>query len=125
MQYVCFALAMCAPTRSALRARRKCRPAISVRSHGSRNGYLPYWRVRISVTDNGVGIPRENLTGIFNHGFTTKKNGHGFGLHSGALAVKELGGSIYVQSDGAGTGATFTIELPLTSEPVPVPEAQT
>ncbi|MEO6569417.1 MAG: two-component regulator propeller domain-containing protein [Opitutaceae bacterium] len=69
--------------------------------------------VAISVTDNGVGIPAENLTRIFNHGFTTKKEGHGFGLHSGALAAKELGGSLRVSSAGPGLGATFTLELPL------------
>jgi two-component system NtrC family sensor kinase len=69
-------------------------------------------RVRISVTDNGVGIPTENLTRIFNHGFTTRKDGHGFGLHSGALAAKEMGGSLTVHSDGPGQGAAFTLELP-------------
>jgi PAS domain S-box-containing protein len=69
-------------------------------------------RVRISVIDNGVGIPPENLTRIFNHGFTTRKDGHGFGLHSSALAAKEMGGSLTVQSDGPGKGATFTLELP-------------
>jgi hypothetical protein len=58
------------------------------------------------VIDNGVGIPPENLTRIFNHGFTTRKGGHGFGLHSGALAAKEMGGSLTVQSDGPGQGAT-------------------
>jgi PAS domain S-box-containing protein len=69
-------------------------------------------RVRIQVADNGVGIPPENLTRIFNHGFTTKKDGHGFGLHSGANAAKELGGSLVAHSDGQGRGATFTLELP-------------
>jgi sensor histidine kinase regulating citrate/malate metabolism len=49
---------------------------------------------------------------IFNHGFTTRKNGHGFGLHSAALTAKELGGALRVQSDGPGLGATFTLELP-------------
>jgi PAS domain S-box-containing protein len=68
--------------------------------------------VRISVRDNGVGIPPENLRRIFSHGFTTRKDGHGFGLHSGALAAKEMGGSLSVQSEGAGRGATFTLELP-------------
>jgi ligand-binding sensor domain-containing protein/signal transduction histidine kinase len=71
-------------------------------------------RVRIAVTDNGIGIPPENLTRIFGHGFTTKKDGHGFGLHSGALAAKEMGGSLNVISDGSGQGATFTLELPCT-----------
>jgi len=69
-------------------------------------------QVSISVIDNGVGIPAENLTRIFNHGFTTRKAGHGFGLHSGGLAARELGGSLTVQSDGPGQGACFTLEFP-------------
>jgi PAS domain S-box-containing protein len=69
--------------------------------------------VRVWVIDNGVGIPAENLTRIFSHGFTTRKTGHGFGLHSGALAAKELGGALLAHSDGPGCGATFTLELPL------------
>lgn len=70
-------------------------------------------RSRIAVTDNGVGIAPENLTRIFRHGFTTKKNGHGFGLHSGANAAKEMSGRLSVHSAGPGTGATFTLELPV------------
>ena len=73
--------------------------------------------VQVSVSDNGVGIPAENLTRIFNHGFTTKKTGHGFGLHSGALAAKELGGALSVHSDGPGTGATFVLSFP-SAEPI-------
>ena len=69
-------------------------------------------RVRIAVIDNGVGIPPENLTRIFAHGFTTRKAGHGFGLHSGALMAKELGGSLTAQSDGPGRGAVLILELP-------------
>lgn len=69
-------------------------------------------RVRISVTDNGQGIAPENLTKIFLFGFTTKRQGHGFGLHSGALAAKELGGSLSAKSEGVGKGATFVLELP-------------
>jgi C4-dicarboxylate-specific signal transduction histidine kinase len=68
--------------------------------------------VRIVVVDNGVGIPAENLVRIFNHGFTTRKGGHGFGLHSGALVAKELGGTLLARSDGPGCGATFVLELP-------------
>lgn len=68
--------------------------------------------VRMEVADNGTGIAPENLTRIFQHGFTTKKSGHGFGLHSGANAAKEMGGALSVRSDGPGLGATFTLELP-------------
>jgi signal transduction histidine kinase len=50
---------------------------------------------------------------LFEHGFTTKKDGHGFGLHSAALAVRELGGDLQAHSDGIGTGAAFTLQLPL------------
>ena len=70
--------------------------------------------VKISVVDNGIGIPPENLTRIFSHGFTTRKEGHGFGLHSGAIAAHELGGTLVAQSEGIGRGATFTLELPAT-----------
>lgn len=72
-------------------------------------------RIRFLVVDNGIGITSENLTRIFQHGFTTRKSGHGFGLHSGALAAIELGGSLTVQSDGPFTGATFCLELPCQS----------
>jgi signal transduction histidine kinase len=50
---------------------------------------------------------------LFVHGFTTRKKGHGFGLHSCALAAKEMGGAITAHSDGPGKGATFTLELPV------------
>jgi PAS domain S-box-containing protein len=69
--------------------------------------------VAIAVGDNGVGIPAENLTRIFAHGFTTRKDGHGFGLHSGALSARELGGALTADSAGRGAGATFTLRLPL------------
>ena len=68
--------------------------------------------VRITIADNGVGIAPEHLTSIFNHGFTTKKDGHGFGLHSGANAAKEMGGALSAFSDGPGKGAELTLELP-------------
>ncbi|BBP59854.1 ATP-binding protein [Pseudomonas sp. St316] len=67
----------------------------------------------IKVIDNGEGIAPENLTRIFAHGFTTRKDGHGFGLHSCVLAAMEMGGSLEAHSDGPGTGATFTLTLAL------------
>jgi PAS domain S-box-containing protein len=75
-------------------------------------------RVRIVVTDNGIGIPPEQAERIFTYGFTTKKDGHGFGLHASALAAQELGGSLTCHSDGADRGATFTVEFPLRAQPI-------
>jgi two-component system, NtrC family, sensor kinase len=69
-------------------------------------------RLCMEVEDNGMGIPLENMTRIFQHGFTTRRSGHGFGLHSGAIAAHEMGGALSVQSDGPGRGALFTLELP-------------
>lgn len=72
--------------------------------------------VCIQIRDNGVGIEHQNLTKVFTHGFTTRKEGHGFGLHCSALTARELGGSLSVQSDGIGQGTTFTLRLPLKKE---------
>jgi two-component system, NtrC family, sensor kinase len=69
----------------------------------------------VSVIDTGIGILKDNLERIFNHGFTTRTDGHGFGLHSSALAAKTLGGTLQAQSAGPGQGATFTLTLPLRS----------
>jgi two-component system, NtrC family, sensor kinase len=69
--------------------------------------------LRVSVRDEGEGISAQNLTRIFAHGFTTRKSGHGFGLHSCALAARQMGGTLTAHSDGPGRGATFTLELPI------------
>lgn len=68
--------------------------------------------IAIEISDNGIGIPSENLTRIFVHGFTTKKQGHGFGLHSCALAAKEMHGQLQAYSEGLEKGALFVLELP-------------
>ena len=73
---------------------------------------LPDSTLRIRVKDQGEGIAPENLTRIFAHGFTTRKEGHGFGLHSCAVAALEMGGRLTAHSDGPGKGALFTLELP-------------
>ncbi len=75
--------------------------------------------IRFSVSDNGVGITPNHLEKMFTFGFTTRKDGHGFGLHSAANLAQEMGGSIRVASEGAGRGAAFTLELPLAAERVP------
>jgi C4-dicarboxylate-specific signal transduction histidine kinase len=69
-------------------------------------------RVCFRVKDNGLGIEAQNLNRIFSQGFTTKKHGHGFGLHGSAIAASELNGSLSAQSDGYGHWAVFTLELP-------------
>jgi signal transduction histidine kinase len=69
--------------------------------------------VMVRVEDNGIGIPPENLTRVFSHGFTTRPHGHGFGLHLGALNAREMGGSLSAASEGTVRGATFTLILPL------------
>jgi signal transduction histidine kinase len=70
-------------------------------------------RLRVRVEDAGEGIAPENMARLFVHGFTTHNRGHGFGLHSCALAAKEMGGTLTAQSGGLGKGAAFTLELPV------------
>lgn len=70
-------------------------------------------RLRFTVRDNGVGIAPETLARVFEHGFTTRKDGHGFGLHGAALMARELGGALEAASEGPGRGATFILDLPL------------
>lgn len=74
-------------------------------------GQLESGDVFVSVSDNGCGIAAENLQRIFNHGFTTKQNGHGFGLHTSALAMTEMGGALRTHSDGLGHGSTFKLTV--------------
>jgi len=69
-------------------------------------------KVRFQIADNGIGILPENLTKIFANGFTTRKDGHGFGLHSSANAAREMGGTLNAASDGPGLGAVFTLDIP-------------
>lgn len=69
--------------------------------------------ILVSVRDCGYGISEENQQRLFSHGFTTKNDGHGFGLHSCAAAAREMGGSLTAHSDGAGKGAIFVLRLPV------------
>ena len=69
-------------------------------------------RLFIEVADNGLGIRQSDLLRIFAHGYTTKKYGNGFGLHSCANLLADLGGGIQAISNGPGQGAAFRLELP-------------
>jgi signal transduction histidine kinase len=70
-------------------------------------------RLCIQISDNGLGISEADAPRIFQHGFTTRRDGHGFGLHTSALTAQELGGELTFESAGAGAGATFRLRLPL------------
>ncbi|MDJ0835924.1 MAG: AAA family ATPase [Acidobacteriota bacterium] len=67
----------------------------------------------VRISDTGVGIEEELLEKVFNHGYTTKQEGHGFGLHSSANALTEMGGKLHAESEGKSKGATFVLTLPL------------
>jgi signal transduction histidine kinase len=77
-------------------------------------------RIQVKVADNGVGIPAENLSRIFGQEFSTKKGGHGFGLHSSVLAAQDMGGSLSAQSEGPGKGAVFILEIPVAASTSPL-----
>ncbi|QRN99170.1 AAA family ATPase [Archangium violaceum] len=93
------------------------RHALEAKSEGSRNLWVKLRAdgpvARIQVVDDGVGITPEVKGKLFSHGFTTRKDGHGFGLHSSALAAQLLNGRLSIDSDGPGRGAVSTLELPL------------
>jgi NO-binding membrane sensor protein with MHYT domain/signal transduction histidine kinase len=74
---------------------------------------LPPGFYAIDVEDTGVGIGEEGMKRLFEFGFTTKKEGHGFGLHASAILAKEMGGELTARSDGANRGACFTVRLPI------------
>jgi two-component system NtrC family sensor kinase len=99
---------------NAARALSACPPGEGLLSISLGCSAHPSEHVEFKVVDNGVGIPRENLVRIFEHGFTTKADrAGGYGLHSAALAASLMGGRLSVESQGWGTGATFTLELPV------------
>ncbi len=66
----------------------------------------------IQISDTGVGIVAENLTRVFSYGYTTKRYGNGFGLHSSAISADEMGGSLIASSEGPEKGACFILQLP-------------
>ena len=70
-------------------------------------------QVLLRVADNGKGIAADDLERVFSHGFTTKPDGHGFGLHTSANFMTEMDGTIEAESPGLGNGAAFTLSFPL------------
>jgi two-component system NtrC family sensor kinase len=72
--------------------------------------------IELAIEDNGIGIAPEDASRVFQHGFTTRRDGHGFGLHTSVLTAKELGGELRFESAGRGQGATFILELPTRPE---------
>ena len=93
--------------KDSLNASRSSDKKLSIRSYQVGN------KVNIEVADNGLGIDPLHVTKIFSHGFTTKDDGHGFGLHASANAIQEMGGKLSASSEGLGKGAVFAIELPV------------
>lgn len=75
-------------------------------------GLTPAGLVFIKVKDTGHGISEEHMSSLFKQGFTTKDEGHGFGLSFCARTVRKMDGEIGVESEGEGKGTTFTITLP-------------
>jgi NO-binding membrane sensor protein with MHYT domain/signal transduction histidine kinase len=82
------------------------RRALTLRVQSRRPGELV-----VEVEDSGVGIGADVLPRLFEFGFTTKKDGHGFGLHTSAILAKELGGELVAHSEGPDRGARFTLRL--------------
>lgn len=80
---------------------------LKVETHEQHDG-----RVCAGIVDQGYGIKKEDHVKLFNHGFTTKEDGHGFGLDFCAKAMEEMHGRIEATSDGEGKGATFTLSFP-------------
>jgi signal transduction histidine kinase len=94
-------------------AKNACEESAGVENHITVRTTEGDGHILVAVIDNGVGITADNLKHIFNQGFTTRKKGHGFGLHSSALAAREIGSTLLAHSDGLGKGATFTLVMPI------------
>jgi len=69
-------------------------------------------RVIVVVSDTGPGISPVHMAKIFEPHFTTKAEGHGFGLSTSHRILANHGGSITVDSP-PGNGAVFTLSLPV------------
>ena len=70
----------------------------------------------VTVEDSGTGMSEEVISRLWRFGFTTKPNGHGFGLHNSANAARAIGATIVAQSEGQGKGSRFILRLPVDSD---------
>jgi len=76
---------------------------------------------RVTIEDSGIGMPEDVLSQLFRFGFTTKENGHGFGLHNSANVAREIGATLTAHSDGVGHGSRFILRLPIDRPESPRP----
>jgi len=82
--------------------------------------------VHVQISDNGKGIERDNLSRIFERGFSTKDNVlSSFGLHWCANTIATMRGQIYAESQGNGRGACFHILLPSSHQTISTFDAKT
>lgn len=88
-------------------------PGAAGRTLVVRTALLDPLRLRVELQDEGCGIAETDLVRVFQHGYTTKLDGHGFGLHASALAAQEMNGSLTASSPGPGRGSTFRLEIPI------------
>lgn len=73
--------------------------------------------VKVSIEDNGIGIPKENIQKIFDPYFTTKQKGSGLGLTTSYSIIKKHDGLITVESE-VGVGTTFCIYIPASQKEI-------
>ena len=87
----------------------------------------PEWRAYLCVMDTGIGIPEDKLPGIFNMfsqvegSLSRSQGGLGIGLALAKRLVEMHDGVIEAESEGPGTGSTFTVRLPVLTEATRLP----
>jgi signal transduction histidine kinase len=100
---------------NAIEAMKETGGVLTVKTQFGENGQL-----LISVSDTGVGLPKEKTEQIFDTFFTTKPQGSGMGLSISRSIVESHGGSLWASANH-GRGATFHFTLPLAAEAAQVP----
>ena len=72
--------------------------------------------IRVSLTDNGIGLDSSKQKLVFTQGYSTKQDYRGFGLHYCANVMKEMNGSIKIECKGEGNGAEVSVCIPCSQE---------